>query len=338
MRYCCSAYDKAMMDAYDIVMRRYDLERSNKYLTMEGSEGLKQQVCEHVGIPNRYITHFYLGYGGDMKILRYYISADDELGAVILVIRGTYSVTQWHIDFQGQSKEFCGGQAHSGIADLATAIAEKSRAEILSVLAQHPTYKLIITGQSLGGGVSPLVNMLFHKDPVISRREIECHAFAGPPVYCAQNAPPFVEKAIRNCVHYIHGDDVVPYLSLHQVRRLDAKLLEIEKYTSKMGNFGPELVAMGRKSPTKELIEAALTGDSGLMPIPGGPKLIMPAKKIVWFGYDEEMDKVTFTVCDPVAFSDLDIYLKPTALRHHVPQNYEVVLNKAEASGWKQMK
>lgn len=173
-------------------------------------------------------------------------------------------------------------------------------------------------------------------DPVIGQREIECHTFAGPPVYDYQSISAVVHKAISNCTHYIHGDDTVPYLSLHQVRQVDAQLVTLEEQTRKMGFWPSVLIAMGYKTPTPEMVHAVQFGDANAQPVPGGPKLIMPAKQIVWFLLDKEMDEVNFMVCNPTTFADLGIYLcGNSGFNHHVPQEYEYVLNKAEASGWK---
>ena len=62
MRYCCAAYGQEMMESYDILaQKKHTSERSEKYKRMVGSEALKQQVCDYVGIPTSYITYFCMG-------------------------------------------------------------------------------------------------------------------------------------------------------------------------------------------------------------------------------------------------------------------------------------
>ena len=316
-----------------MIAKKNDTEMSDKYKQMVGSEALKQQVCDHVGIPTHYITYFCMGHGGSMRLLRHYISTDHELGAVILVIRGTYSVSGWHIDFQGQAKEFCGGTAHSGISEMASSIVKNSRDQILDALNRYPDYKLIITGQSLGGGVSPLVNILCHMDPLIGQRKIECHAFAGPPVYASDSVPPIVAKAIGNCTHYIHGDDVVPYLSVNTVRHINAKMIAMDKVTESMSFIDAQLTAMGRRTPSAEMVAAAKYGDKGISPFPGAPVLMTPCREVIWFCKDKQ-GQVNFMVCDPVKHAELGILLSVKGCSDHVPPNYEVVLNMASKNGW----
>jgi hypothetical protein len=277
-----------------------------------------------------------MGHGGSMKLLRHYISIDHELGAVVLVIRGTYSISGWHIDFQGQATEFCGGLAHSGMAAMATALVDNSEGQIISALKSYPGYKLIITGQSLGGGVSPLVNLLCHQHPVIGKRQIKCHAFAGPPVYYSEKKSNVIQKAINNCTHYVNGTDVVPYLSVHSVRRLLAKLRAVDKVTDATSLIDSELISIGRKPPTEAFVTAATYGDVDVEPVPGGPVLVTPAKQVIWFVQDEQQ-QVTYMVCDAKKFSELGILLSSSGFDDHIPPQYEFVLNNAEANGWQQV-
>jgi hypothetical protein len=252
------------------------------------------------------------------------------------VIRGTYSISGWHVDFQGQATEFCGGVAHSGMAAMATGIVENTQGAIINALKQYPSYRLIITGQSLGGGVSPLVNLLCHKHPVIGKREIRCHAFAGPPVYYSEKKSNVIAKAISNCTHYVNGDDVVPYLSVHSVRRLLATFRAVDEVTDKTSFLDSELIAIGRKPPIEAFVTAVAYGDSDVKPIPEGPNLIMPAKKVVWFVRDDD-GKVTYMVCDAKKFAALGILLSSKGFNDHLPPQYEFVLNCAEENGWEQL-
>jgi len=102
MKYACAAYGAPMMKAHDILVKKYKPEYDiAERAPWAGGDALKQQVCEHVGIPQSWISHFYLGAGGDLNILRYFITIDHELKAVVLVVRGTFSISQWCVDFQG---------------------------------------------------------------------------------------------------------------------------------------------------------------------------------------------------------------------------------------------
>jgi hypothetical protein len=195
---------------------------------------------------------------------------------------------------------------------------------------------LIITGHSLGGGVSPLVNILCHMDPVIGKRKIKCHAFAGPPVYYSERRSSVINAAISNCTHYVYSDDVVPYLGVHSVHRINAKLHAIDQVTKTMSSFHSELIAIGRKPPTRDLVAAAVYGDTHVKSAAWAPNLMTPAKRVVWFRQNEQR-KVTFVVCDPKTFSELGILLSADGLDDHAPPKYEVVLNDAGASGWEQL-
>lgn len=70
MRYCCSAYGRQTMEAADMIAEKNDSVDSSKYTSTVGSEALKQQVCDHVGIPTNYISYFCMGHGGSRELLR----------------------------------------------------------------------------------------------------------------------------------------------------------------------------------------------------------------------------------------------------------------------------
>jgi hypothetical protein len=112
MRYSTAAFGKDTMEAQEVFSGKEvslfdsdalpvdDKLNLNEDALQLGSQSLKRKVCQHVGIPTSYIQYFYLGYGGDMKLLRHFIAIDDDLEAVVLVIRGTQSHSGWTIDAQ----------------------------------------------------------------------------------------------------------------------------------------------------------------------------------------------------------------------------------------------
>ena len=279
--------------------------------------------------------------GGSTKLLRHFVSVDEELGAVCLVIRGTYSISGWHIDFQGQAAPFCHGQAHKGMADAATNLYEHCRDIISDTLEKYPDYSLIITGESLGGGVSPLVNLLFHMDPEINKRNIECHAFAGNPVYTPNPDLPsstaaLIQRAYNDCIAYVNRADIVPYCSAHTVRRLIAKLTALDRVLQREAVFVPALTAAGIKPPTEEMVEAYIYGDQDIIPVDGAPVLVTPATELVWIVQDDKSKEVDFVVCDPSKFIERGFLLALTGCDDHVPTKYCQVLNYAEdCCGWK---
>lgn len=337
MRYSTAAFGQQMMEAEHAIDDDRQRAPVKKSGGLVGSEELKGKVCEHIGIPTSYITYFAMGPGGSMQLLRHFISIDDDLEAVVLAIRGTGSFSGWVIDFQGMGRAFCDGVAHKGMADMADAILANSKGEILRALKSKPSYRLLITGESLGGGVSPLVNLLCHLDKDISKFSIKAHPFAGPPVYFQTAPNAKVEKAIENCTAYIHRDDIVAHCSVSAVQRLVAKLQALDKITRKMSVFDRRLIAAGRKPPTEALANAALTGDSNLPLLEGAPELYMPASSIVWFCPETDSDKehdYNVMVCDAKKVAALGLPVTINMISDHPPYVYESILNKVELTGW----
>jgi len=100
-------------------------------------------------------------------------------------------------------------------------------------------YKLIITGHSLGAGVSCLFTLKLHhdgfhshshtydtlspyegKEKTYTGRKIQCFSYASPAVYLPDDfGQRFVEDSFQCTTNYIHDNDMVPSLSVDAARR-----------------------------------------------------------------------------------------------------------------------
>jgi hypothetical protein len=65
----------------------------------------RRNISQHTGIPEDDITMF-VRPGGDMNILRHFVAVDREKKAVVLCIRGTFSVSGTIIDIDGETGEW----------------------------------------------------------------------------------------------------------------------------------------------------------------------------------------------------------------------------------------
>jgi hypothetical protein len=182
----------------------------------------------------------FMSSGAAIGVPKHYIALDSLSRAVVLVIRGSMSVSDCLTDVVTDSEEFCGGEAHRGIAHAARVIFESTRSILSSALAARPGWRLVVTGHSLGAGTAILYTVLTlqarlkdHRDGTetsicnkcdvssgccsdashhFSTVPISCHAFAPPPLFFPLSAlSPEVHSAIT-C--WVHGDDLVPRLSI----------------------------------------------------------------------------------------------------------------------------
>lgn len=99
---------------------------------------------------------------------------------------------------------FCGGEAHSEMANQAERVWSVASGTVKDALDQHHNYELVITGHSLGAGTACLVHILCHSKRLV-RRKMRCFAFASPPVFTPLQLIP---NAVRSTTNYIHQKDV----------------------------------------------------------------------------------------------------------------------------------
>ena len=258
--------------------------------------------------------------GGNMTLLNHFIAIDHRRsGAIVLAIRGTYSVSGLFIDASGYTQSFCDGVAHKGtvlilftfwfwlvnwlivlhrnwtsfklyflpyfkgVAERAVAIWEntKTKEKLLKALQDYPSYDLIICGHSLGAGAACLLTIKLYHDQVVKDRKVRCFAFAPPPVYKAQKSNENVALAIANTTAFVHENDCVPFLSANSVRRLAALFHEMDNLTR--GNpVQRKLYATGFSKPTSNMIETVGKYCRPLPPVAGADLLSIPAPFVIW--------------------------------------------------------
>ena len=178
-------------------------------------------------------------------IPKHFIIVDDNLRAIVLTIRGTMSLADALTDALAREIPFCGGYAHEGIAFAAKHIYESTRELIEQELAKRPGYTLMITGHSLGAATAMLYTILVHYERQCSntngtnmqintakypfpRVDIECHAFAAPPVFSPLSVLP--SSVSSSIISWVHREDIIPRLTLQGIRDLIRLCKKISAY------------------------------------------------------------------------------------------------------------
>lgn len=212
--------------------------------------------------------------------------------------------------------EFCGGQAHNGIADQAEKLWGVAGEIVQQKLDDNPGFELIITGHSLGAGTACLLTIKCYHDKLVGNTKVRCFAYASPAVFTPLSAAP---KAVANTVGYIHDDDCVPFLSAANLRELLDSVDKVKKNYKgwKLGPFfeddvDPELVKVVAKA-----------GAERRPSIEGAPKSYVPASSVVWMRGDTD-GGYTASVYDPEKLPE--IFVDIDMLKDHFPPFYEEAL------------
>jgi Lipase (class 3) len=236
--------------------------------------------------------------------LRHLVAVDHANQSIVLAIRGTYTISEIIVDVAGFSRPFYGGEAHSEMAHMAERLWDVASPTILDLLRTYPNYEFVLTGHSLGAGVASLLNIMCHdNDQALlmsnNTTKIRCFLYACPPTYTPiENFP---DDAIAVCTNYIHGNDVVPFLSVDTIRHLFQRIRALDEQklswmdrmryirqniaivaTSFVGSTTATTTRTTTTIP-ESILDAVRTANINRLDLkPGAPLLMIPASNNVW--------------------------------------------------------
>jgi len=210
------------------------------------------------------LVHFHRGPAmGTVKSPCYLVAYSESRNAVVLAVRGTADPGDAITDLACVADSYDGLKYHSGILAAAFAVLNDASEAILAVVDEARPSKLVVTGHSLGGGVALCIALLLDRAAddaaesiegasngsawtgdrgdyagdkdgavlLLARRlaaagmTVETVAFSPPPVACDADGS---HLDVAQCCSISVGDDVVPYLSLHSVKKLQKQLDRVD--------------------------------------------------------------------------------------------------------------
>ncbi|KND02865.1 uncharacterized protein SPPG_01945 [Spizellomyces punctatus DAOM BR117] len=159
-----------------------------------------------------------------------YVIADHAAHQIIVSIRGTQSFHDVLVDLTCEYDFFDDEQVHSGMMRAAQALAgvnhvARVRESVQSLLEQHPSYSLLLTGHSLGAGLATCLALVWtdrstgtipSESGLPAGRNVRCYAFAPPCVV----TPALSASCTSFITSFVFGTDLVCRLSLGSVRDL----------------------------------------------------------------------------------------------------------------------
>jgi len=321
MRFATAAYGTEMIKS-----------AIDRQVEMEEIDTLQEAISVHTNIRQEDIKLVYAESNSDQHILHHFVAVDRASKSIVLALRGTLSLSGAIVDVQGMAVDYCSGQAHQGIAEMADNVWKQSGDFVLNLLLQEKEfqdYQLLITGHSLGAGTACLLTVkLYHEQVLnIQRNKIICYAFAPPPTFYCASPSPQIALAIQNTVGYIHDNDVVPFLSIPVVRRLAALLDAVDNQTEflwfwKRWRIFYEFDTIP-ETITQSVMEANSTKPQA---VEGASDLAIPANIVLWCK-KESNGKFKVLGCDPKKVAEGNIFLCEDMLTDHLPEQYEDALD-----------
>lgn len=141
---------------------------------------------------------------------------------VILAFRGSLTDADFLTDACGETREFCGGMAHSGMSKIVDTLFEEGEVVrvINDALRTYDDYKLLVTGHSLAAGLTLLFVIKALKTGCFGKVVPFGIAFAPPPVV----GSPLADQFDDHLVSIVAGTDVVCRLQYNSLDRLCATL------------------------------------------------------------------------------------------------------------------
>lgn len=186
--------------------------------------------------------------------------------------------------------------------------------KILELLAENPSYQLVVCGHSLGAGVACLLHVFLQEQNIVP--DSSCFAFAAPPTY---SVPP--PTAGANCTNYIYQRDVVPFLSVYAIRQYIQRINAIDAQQLSWR----ERLAIIRRGTGLETLKDRIQ-EKSLESMVGAPPLLIPAAANVWI-CEDNTGLYTARVCDSQALTDIGIALDLSMTQDHIPSQYEQALS-----------
>lgn len=182
----------------------------------------------------QYRDFIYVSFHNQIYEIPFFVALDHKREAVLVAVRGTLSLKDVLTDLSAECEnlpiEGVSGAcyAHKGISQAAGYIYKKlvNDGILNQAFSFVPTYKLVITGHSLGAGTASLLAILLRN----SFPNLQCYSFSPPGGLLSKALADYSKDFV---VSVVLGKDLVPRLSIPNMEDLKRRILKIVSNSSK---------------------------------------------------------------------------------------------------------
>lgn len=170
----------------------------------------------------------------------FYCCKDQTTQSLVLALRGTFSMPDVFTDLDASVvkvkfsyRQNCNTQyCHKGMYTAANSVFGKLKESgiVRTFFRNHPEYKFVIVGHSLGAAVAALLTFMF-MDEFGDDVYVECFAYGSPPVLDPKTAASDIAK--ERILSIVHSDDVFARMSIASLTLLKRQMIFLlEEYVS----------------------------------------------------------------------------------------------------------
>ncbi|KAI9317308.1 hypothetical protein BX666DRAFT_1944500 [Dichotomocladium elegans] len=220
------------LGSYGEFIRQARHRRSNKYA-----------IIRYLGIHSEDLLGYEYGLRkGAVFQPSYFVAVNRRRRAIVLSIRGTWSLYDAITDLVCEYKPFKGGLVHAGMLASAQWFYMNIVPQIFRYIHHHPDElsSFIITGHSLGGGAASLLTMLVadhHEElrELSKNPNFELHCYSYAPVALASCE---LNQKYDDYIHsFIVQDDIVGRLSYGTAMQLKELVMDAISTYETLGGF-----------------------------------------------------------------------------------------------------